>query len=174
MQLPPTVLSTHSLQNRLAAAANTRVAIAALICLLIPACLPEAKTTVYVPGPSYTESLTISSERGLRATVAPGQQLTLHASRRTGPWVAISRDSLDADACWLVSAPPPHEPEVADNVHWFVDPKGTATFNLGMRADRTRQVEFDAPGLYRVTAESGSRCFERFAADTLVVEVVAE
>lgn len=165
---------THTFQDRLAAFACTRLAIAVLLCLLIPACLPQADKTVYVPGPSYSESLSVTSEQGVRATLAPDEQLTLHAERRTGPWVAISRDSLDADACWLVSAPPPHEPEVADNVRWLVDPEGDATFNLGLRADRTRQVHFDNPGVYRITAQSASRCFDEFGADTLFVEVVAE
>ncbi len=168
------MLSANTRQCRLAAAPCTRLTILALLCPLIPACLPEANTTVYVPGPSYSESLSITTEQGPLARVAPGQRLTIHATRRTGPWVAIRRDSLEQDTCWLVSAPPQHEPEVADNVRWFVDPNGPATFNLGMRSDRTRHVEFDTPGVYHLTAESASWCFEPFGADTLVVEVVAD
>lgn len=60
---------------------------------------------------------------------------------------------------------------MADNLTWTVVPEGHATFNTGLREDRTRTVSFDAPGSYRLTARSASWCGEPFGGDTLQVDI---
>ena len=126
-----------------------------------------------VPGPAFSESINLATEQGLRATVVAGESLILHASRRSGPWVAVGLETLPEGACWLARVPRDPEFEVADNIRWVVDPSESAKFNLGVRSNRTREVRFSELGLYSITGVSSSWCGEDFGGDTLVVEVVS-
>jgi hypothetical protein len=138
---------------------------------LLAACTAEP-SEVFIPGPAFQQSIRLSTAQGERGTVAAGEPLVLLAERRTGPWVAAARSSLAAGACWLAAAPPQIEPEVADNVRWFVEPEGSASFNVEYRSDRTRQVRFSRAGSYRLTAQSAASCAPPFSGNTLRVEVV--
>ena len=76
----------------------------------------DMPSPVFVPGTGYRESLFVTSEQGVRAQVAVGQPLLLHAERLSGPWRLSPRDSVAEDGCWLPSAPLEHEIEVRMSV----------------------------------------------------------
>jgi hypothetical protein len=137
---------------------------------LFEACTPEP-SEVFVPGPAFHQSIQLTTARGDSATVRVGEPLLLHARRSTGPWVLTPRRRLAPDACWMRSPPPEVEAEVADNVRWLVEPAGTASFNLGIRADHAREVRFSSAGVYRLTAQSAGWCAPRFGGDTLTIVV---
>jgi hypothetical protein len=127
---------------------------AALAC----GCSPEPESEqVFVPGPSFSQVVRISSSQGDEPRVAVGQPLVLHAARKSGPWVPAQRKALAADACW-VAQPPGEEAEVSDNLRWIAEPEGAATFNVTYRRDHTREVRFSAPGRYRLRARSSLWC----------------
>lgn len=144
-----------------------------LLALPVIACSRDV-SVVFVPGESFRQSIQISTEQGEQATVKVGQPLVLHASRTSGPWLAREQRSLPPDACWLASPPPEHEVEVADNLKWSVDQPGVATFNVGLRSERTREVRFSAPGVYQLTAESSAWCGEPYGGNAVTVSVVRE
>jgi hypothetical protein len=141
--------------------------------LIVVACSYEP-SEVFVPGPGFSQSIRLSTAQGERGIVEVGQPIVLHAQRRSGPWVVAERASLPPDACWLVSAPPELETEVAGSLRWFVEPPGAATFNLELRLDQTRDVRFSAPGTYHLSARSSAWCTEPYGGNTLTVEVVAQ
>jgi len=140
-----------------------------LALVLLAACADEP-SRVYVPAPSLTESLRAWTEQGDSATVRVGETLVLHAESFSGPWIEVDRDSLDADACWVVS-PPVHEEEVASSLRWHVDPSGAALFDTALRLDRSREVRFTSPGVYALTPESSSWCADPYTGNVLHVVV---
>jgi len=144
--------------------------IAVLLLVLLPACSREP-ATVYVPGDGYRESIDVTTEQGPVATLDVDEELVLHVSRRSGPWVEVEQSSLDDDDCRLVNAPESPESEVADNVTWAADPADGATFNQGLREDHTRTVRFDQEGVYTLTATSSSWCFEPIGGVPVTVKV---
>ena len=146
-------------------------ACASILLVCIAACSRPER--VFVPGPSYSESIEARSELGDSATVRIGQPLTLHVQRRSGPWVEVDRSSLRPEACWLRSAPPALEEEVAANVRWLVDPTDGFEFNTDFRPDLTREVRFTEPGIYLLTPESSGWCSDRSVGNPLHVEVTA-
>ena len=127
---------------------------------------------VFVPGPSFSQSVQLSTAQGERATVRVEEPLILHAQRISGPWVEVARDSLAPDACWLVSPPPELEDEVAGNLRWLVEPPGSVTFNVELRLDFTREVRFSKPGIYQLSAQSSAWCKKPHSGNTVTVEVV--
>jgi len=143
----------------------------AAVLLLALACSPEP-AEVWVPGPGFEQTIHITSAQGDRATVRVGEPLVLHAERRSGPWVRRARATLAPDdSCWLRSPPSSPEPEVAGSLRWLVDPPGSATFNLDLRTDATREVRFSEPGVYRLATRGSGWCGEPDSADTITVEV---
>lgn len=92
-------------------------------------------------------------------TVKVGAPVVLHAHRKTkGRWQRIPAKDLMAGQCWMTRPPPSEEREVADNVLWRVEPAGTAKFDTGSRADRTREVTFAEPGVYALRPSTGAWC----------------
>ena len=142
-----------------------------LAALLSVACSQEP-SEVFVPGPSFTQSIHVSTARGERATVRVEEPLVLHARRHSGPWVAAERASLPPGSCWLVSPPPDLEAEVAGSLKWLVEPPEAAAFNIELRLDSTREVRFSAPGVYEISAQSSAWCTDPYGGNTLIVEVV--
>ena len=140
--------------------------------LLNVACWHEP-SEVFVPGPTFSQSIRLSTAQGDHAIVGVGQPLALHAQRRSGPWVLAQRASLPPDSCWLVSAPPEIEPEVAGSLRWLVEPPGAATFNVELRLDQTREVRFSETGVYHLSAQSSAWCTEPYGGNTLTIEVTA-
>ena len=98
---------------------------AVLFLALTLGCSGEPKI-VYVPGDGYQESIHVATEQGPEAVVDVGEPLTLHVTRRSGPWVETDAAELDDDVCRLVNPPDPTELEVADNVTWVADPQEDA------------------------------------------------
>lgn len=148
-----------------------RVRLLILLVASIGACGGGEPEIVYIPGPNFQEALFIAAERGPIVRARAGEPIILSAQRRSGPWRAVQADEISEGSCSLASAPLELEGEVADNITWKVIPEGSATFNTGLREDRTRVVTFDQPGSYRLTAQSASWCGEPFGGDTLEVEI---
>lgn len=139
--------------------------------LIFSACSYEPRR-VFVPTESFEHKIEVSTAQGPQATVRVGERLVLHARRVTGPWKEVTRDGLSSDECWVVRPPEREEPEVADNVHWIVDPEGYATFNLGLRDDHTRTVQFSQSGQYRLRAVSKTWCGSPRTSGNITVSVV--
>lgn len=131
--------------------------IASLVCLAVTlqSCdrMPEF---VFVREAPQAVTLTASaSARQIRV----GDAVVLHVERRTtGVWRRMASKDLQADQCWMAAVPPEHEPEVADNVHWIVDPPGAATFNTGFRSDHTRTVVLSGEGRFALSARTTLWC----------------
>jgi len=141
-----------------------------LATLGLAACSREMPDQVFVPGPSYSESLDVRTEQGDSARVTVGSPLVLHGRRTSGPWIQVARSSLPPDACWMVSPPDPFEEEVAGNLRWTAHPT-EAEFNTDLRLDGTREVRFLRPGAYFLIAESSGWCSDPHIGDTLWIEV---
>ena len=130
--------------------------------------LPER---VFVPGAPFTHLVEVRTAQGATAEIRAGEWLTLHAQRRTGPWTEVDRKSLGPDGCWVGSAPPAEEPEVAADVSWRSDPLKAGEFDEGLRPDHLRRVRFSAPGRYVLQATSSTWCSSKRDSNTLVVVV---
>jgi len=146
-------------------------AVVGLLLLVCGACSHEPER-VFVPAAPFHHEIEVQTAQGLGATVRVGEPLVLHARRMTGPWKEVHRGTLPSDACWVTGPPEDEEPEVADNVHWMVDPDGYATFNLGLRGDPTRTVHFTRPGQYQLRAVSKTFCSPPSSSTDLTVLVV--
>lgn len=146
-------------------------ALGALLVGLSAACGDGRPEVVYVPGATFREALFIAADRGPVIRARVGEPIVLSAQRRSGPWVAVESSEVPEGTCTFTSPPVELEAEVADNVRWIVLPEGAASFNLGLREDRTRVVTFEEPGSYRLTARSASWCGQSFGSDTLEVEI---
>lgn len=134
---------------------NPRVTFAVLASALLSGCerLPEH---VYIL--DALQSIELDAFAAAQ-TVRPGTPVVLHARRTTqGTWRRIRSRDLMPKQCWMARVPPPEEPEVADNVHWRVEPANTATFNVDFRPDHTRTVTLSEPGLYTFTPSTGAWC----------------
>jgi len=124
-------------------------------CMALTGCDHEP-SLVYVPA-KPPEVIVEASVSAVDAVV--GETLTLHARRfYRGEWEQVKRKSLPEGACWMRRPPPEREDEVADNIHWTVDPGEQAKFNLDFRSDHTRTVTFSAPGQYRISGSSSVWC----------------
>ncbi len=141
------------------------------VCFLVAAGCGGEPEVVFVPAESFREELYVSARRGMRVTVDVDEPVQLHAQRRSGPWTAVDARSVPEGGCSLRTPPPQLEGEVAGNVRWLVEPEGTARFEVVATPDRPREVRFDAPGTYRITAETPSWCGDPFTSNSIVVEV---
>lgn len=91
--------------------------------------------------------------------VLVGQEVFLYATRyNKGNWKKVNHKSLPEGSCWLSRPPQNREAQVADNIHWTVDPAGSARFNTEYRADHSRVVIFSQPGRYWIRGSSAVRC----------------
>ena len=132
----------------------------------------EKPSVAYVPGPSFSQSVQITTAQGDQPRIAVGEALVLHASRRSGPWVAVAAQSLTAGACSVPSPPPATESEVAGNVRWMTDTTA-AHFNVDYRDDLTRTVRFTRPGTFTLVARSHSLCGPQYESNVISVDVTA-
>ena len=145
-------------------------AILSISCIASTGCDHEP-SLVYVPV-KPPEVIVDASVSAVDAVV--GEALTLHARRfYRGEWEQVKRKSLSEGACWMRRPPPESEDEVADNIHWTVDPGEQAKFNLNLRRDHTRTVTFSAPGQYRISGSSSVWCGSPVSVEpgTILVEV---
>lgn len=60
--------------------------------------------------------------------------------------------------CWMAALPPEQEAEVADNLHWVVEPEGAAKFNIDFRPDHTRTVALSREGIFTLTPSTAVWC----------------
>jgi hypothetical protein len=138
-----------------------RVMRVAALALFVPtSCIRQgaAPERVFVPGKSFKHSVEVRTQQGDTAIVHVGEWLSLSASRSTGPWIEVDRESLGPEGCWVAPPPSGVEDEVADNVTWSTEPKGVAEFNLGLLPDHGRRVRFSKPGPVVLRAMSATYC----------------
>lgn len=91
--------------------------------------------------------------------VSPGESFVLNAQRKTsGNWRRIASHELMPGQCWMAALPPEREKEVADNLHWVVEPQGAATFNIDFRPDHTRAVSISKEGVFTFTPSTAVWC----------------
>ena len=141
-----------------------------LICVVMFwGCVDNPPAYVFVPGENAKQTLTVSASH---QQVAVGDPLVLHATRHTEGFVKVRYKSLSSDTNWRRQEPPAYEAEVADNLHWFVNPSGDAQFNTDMRKDHTREVRFFKPGNYILKASSAAWRGTATWSNTIKVEVV--
>jgi len=140
---------------------------------VLAACQPQPDR-VFVPGTPFKHEVRVATDQGFTARLRVGDWLPLHATRETGPWVAVERTSLGKDGCWVAPPPPAREEEVAAELHWTARPAGKAEFDSGLSEDHTRRVRFSAPGRYVIGASSATWCSPKVTANELAVEVVGE
>src|SRR5690606_5650974 len=125
----------------------------------------------YVPGPGFEQVMEASLELpDSAAPVRAGEWITLHATRRSGPWVLRDSTMTEDPPCQQI-APVVDEDEVASKVRWRVEPEGVAAFNTPGPPDYDRQIRFDRPGRYRIRAVSEG-CGAPFESNA--IEVVVE
>ena len=146
-----------------------------LLAVAVSACACESPPPewVWVPAADFEATLEVwlghEPGRPLRANA----WIPLHASRSTGPWIRAKYEDLPADASWLTRPPEAREDHVEANVQWQVEPGGHHRFNLSTAQDiLSRRVLFDAPGRYKIWAESHTWGGGPVASN--VVEIVIE
>lgn len=139
--------------------------------LQLVACTEPIPANVYVPGPGYRQSLSVSAELDSNRFARAGAPVVLHASWEAGPWQLVSRDSADLSDCWWRVAPPRSEAEAASSVTWRVAPSDSVSFNLPQPPAWERRVHFPRPGRYRLWAVAPG-CTRPMQSDTLIIDVV--
>ena len=126
---------------------------------------------VFVPGKPFQHVVEVRTNQGTTARVRVGEWLTLYGRRSTGPWIAVERESLGTDGCWVAPPPPEEEAQVADNLSWSSEPAGSAEFNPGLLPDHARRVRFQAPGRFVLRAASPTWCRPPAASNEITVVV---
>lgn len=146
----------------------------ALLSLLLAACDAGGPEYVYIPTPTYQQSLVVRADLPQSGRVPVNRWVTLHANRLMGPWQRVRRVEVpDSVECVRATAPPSRpEIEIANKLRWRIEPREAAEFNLPGPPDFERQIRFAAPGRYRVWAVSELSCHGEFTSDTL--EIVVE
>ncbi|HET9444759.1 MAG TPA: hypothetical protein VFO35_00770 [Steroidobacteraceae bacterium] len=92
-------------------------------------------------------------------TVKVGETVVLHAQRRTvGKWKQIPRDQLTPGQCWLYTAPPEFEQEVAASIDWEVMPENAVRFDNAVRMDQTRIATMVVRGRVSLRPLTTVRC----------------
>jgi hypothetical protein len=92
-------------------------------------------------------------------TVKVGETVVLHAQRRTvGKWKQIPRDQLTPGQCWLYTAPPEFEQEVAASIDWEVMPENAVRFDNAVRMDQTRIATMMVRGRVTLRPLTTVRC----------------
>src|SRR5262245_39150473 len=104
------------------------------------------------------QDLTLSASAST-SSVQVGEQVVLQVERRNrGRWKQIPRDQLRPGQCWQYRPPPEHEPEVADNVEWQVEPRHAVVFNSEFRMDHRKIVTPRIQGTIKLTPISAVPC----------------
>jgi hypothetical protein len=151
---------------------RSRPALLASLLLALGGC-DTGPEFVYIPAATYQQALTVRAEVPETGHVAPGEWITLHANRLTGPWTRVRRAEVpDSVECRRKIAPPSPDLEIASKLRWQVLPEDAAVkYNLPGPPDYDRQIQFTEPGEYRLWAVSAAPCGGEFASDTLRVVV---
>jgi len=134
---------------------HPRFLLALMAQALLAACDRPPASVYVLEAPQSIELAASASAQ----TVKMGMPVVLHARRKTqGVWKRIPSKELKPEQCWIAAPPPTEELEVADNVRWRAEPAGAARFNIDFRSDRTREVNFAAPGVYTFVSSTGAWC----------------
>jgi hypothetical protein len=132
--------------------------------LLIPLCAAvmlisgceQKQPMVYVLEGPQDVTLTASASA---TTVKVGETVVLHAQRRAvGKWKQIPRDQLTPGQCWLYTAPPELEQEVAGSIDWEVLPNNAVRFDNAVRMDQTRVATMLVRGRVTLRPLTTVRC----------------
>ena len=143
-----------------------------ILMVLVVSCQRES-THIYVPGPQFTETLTISAAIPKDRDLKVGKWLELNATRSTGPWMKVHKSKKSNYKCWWLRPPLEVEKNVQSNVRWHVEPNGGAVFNLPGAGDLfKRSVRFTQPGSYRLSATSAG-CGKPFHSNN-VIEITVQ
>jgi hypothetical protein len=123
--------------------------------MLVSGC-EQKQPLVYVLEGTQEVTLTASASA---TTVRVGEPVVLHAQRRTvGKWKQIPRDQLTPGQCWLYTAPPELEQEVAGSIDWEVLPNNAVRFDNAVRMDQTRVATMLVRGRVTLRPLTTVRC----------------
>jgi len=123
--------------------------------LLIAGCEQKQPMVYVLEGPQEV-TLTASASA---TTVKVGEPVVLHAQRRSvGKWKQIPRDQLTPGQCWLYTAPPELEQEVAGSIDWEVLPNNAVRFDNAVRMDQTRVATMLVRGRVTLRPLTTVRC----------------
>jgi hypothetical protein len=123
--------------------------------MLLSGCEQKQPMVYVLEGPQDV-TLTASASA---TTVKVGETVVLHAQRRAvGKWKQIPRDQLTPGQCWLYTAPPEFEPEVAASIDWEVLPNSAVRFDNAVRMDQTRVATMLVRGRVTLTPLTTVRC----------------
>ncbi|HET7322248.1 MAG TPA: hypothetical protein VFI96_07135 [Longimicrobiaceae bacterium] len=140
----------------------------ALATALLAGCGPSGPETVYVPDAGFQEGLVVSADS---TTVQPGEWVTLHATRLSGPWRAAKRAELsDTVPCTRITMPENLQQGAELSVGWVVEPNHGVEWTLTTAPVRSRKLRFSQPGEYRIWATSRG-CRAPFSSDTIRIVV---
>jgi hypothetical protein len=116
----------------------------------------QQQPLVYVLEGTQEVTLTASASA---TTVKAGESVVLHAQRRSvGKWKQIPRDQLTPGQCWLYTAPPEFEQEVAASIDWEVTPENAVRFDNAVRMDQTRIATMVVRGRVSLRPLTTVRC----------------
>lgn len=105
-----------------------------------------------------TQDITLTASASA-TTVKVGETVVLHAQRRSvGKWKQIPRDQLTPGQCWLYTAPPEFEQEVAASIDWEVTPENAVRFDNAVRMDQTRIATMMVRGRVSLRPLTTVRC----------------
>jgi hypothetical protein len=123
--------------------------------MLVAGCEQKQPLVYVLEGPQDV-TLTASASA---TTVKVGEPVVLHAQRRTvGKWKQIPRDQLTPGQCWLYTAPPELEQEVAASIDWEVLPNNAVRFDNAVRMDQTRVATMLVRGRVTLRPLTTVRC----------------
>jgi len=123
--------------------------------LLIAGCEQKQPMVYVLEGPQEV-TLTASASA---TNVKVGETVVLHAQRRAvGKWKQIPRDQLTPGQCWLYTAPPELEEEVAASIDWEVLPNSAVRFDNAVRMDQTRVATMLVRGRVTLRPLTTVRC----------------
>lgn len=116
----------------------------------------QRSAMVYVLEEPQAVTLTPSASE---LTVQRGAAVVLRVERRTtGKWKAIPLNEVRSGECWVYQPPVQAEPEVADSVHWQVDPENAVSFNRDFRLDHTKIATMNVKGTITLTPIGLAKC----------------
>lgn len=126
---------------------------------------------VYLRTDSVVVSVTVRAE----GRVGVGEWLPLKARRTTvGEWKKVAFREVEEGGAWIGYVPPPHEEEVAANLHWYAEPSQGVRFDAWAPVPvprPQRAVMFARPGRYKLWATSYAP--QNATSNVLEIEVVA-
>ena len=123
--------------------------------MLISSCEQQQPMVYVLEGPQDV-TLTASASA---TTLKVGETVVLHAQRRAvGKWKQIPRDQLTPGQCWLYTAPPELEQEVAGSIDWEVLPNNAVRFDNAVRMDQTRVATMLVRGRVTLRPLTTVRC----------------